>query len=61
MFYFLVSLTIFQYLAIRVHAQVLKGKTPGFNEPGEQFAGQFIMEDAITSGNWGGVFGKEAT
>jgi len=28
MFYFLVSLSIFQYLAIRVQAQVLKGKSP---------------------------------
>ena len=35
------------------------GKTPDYNEPREQFAAQFIKEDTITSGNWGGVFGKE--
>ena len=40
-------------------AVTYKGKTPIYNEPTEQFAAQFIKVDTITSGNWGGVFGKE--
>ena len=40
-------------------AVTYKGKTPEYIEPKEEFAAQYIKEDTITSGNWGGVFGKE--
>ena len=40
-------------------AVTYSGKTPGYNEPKEQFAAQFIKNDTTTSGNWGGVFGKD--
>jgi len=36
-----------------------QGNTPAYNEPPVRYAAQFIEEDATTSGNWGGVFGKE--
>jgi hypothetical protein len=36
-----------------------KGSTPIYNDPPEQYAAQFIKEDSTTSGNWGGVYGKD--
>jgi len=35
------------------------GSTPVYNEPAEKYAAQFINEDSNTSGNWGGVYGKD--
>jgi alpha-L-rhamnosidase len=35
------------------------GSTPVYNEPPEQYAAQFITADSTTSGNWGGVYGKD--
>jgi hypothetical protein len=35
------------------------GTTPAYHEPAEQYAAQFIKQDATTGGNWGGVYGKE--
>ncbi len=36
-----------------------KGKTPVYDEPKAQFAAQFVKGDTITSGNWGGIYGKD--
>lgn len=36
-----------------------RGNTPLYNEPQVLFAGQFVKTDTITSGNWGGVYGKD--
>jgi alpha-L-rhamnosidase len=35
------------------------GSTPVYNEPPVKYAAEFIGEDATTSGNWGGVYGKD--
>src|ERR1022692_408760 len=35
------------------------GSTPAYCAPVPQYAAQFIKEDATTSGNWGGVYGKD--
>ena len=35
------------------------GSTPPYIAPAAQYAAQFIKEDAATSGNWGGVYGKD--
>jgi alpha-L-rhamnosidase len=35
------------------------GSTPAYNEPPVQYAARFIKEDSTTSGNWGGVYGKD--
>lgn len=35
------------------------GSTPVYKDPPEQYAAQFIKEDSTTSGNWGGVYGKD--
>ncbi|HEV2695122.1 MAG TPA: alpha-L-rhamnosidase C-terminal domain-containing protein [Verrucomicrobiae bacterium] len=35
------------------------GSTPTYTAPPDQFAAQFVKEDALTSGNWGGVYGKD--
>jgi hypothetical protein len=35
------------------------GSTPVYNELHEQYSAQFIKEDSTTSGNWGGVYGKD--
>ena len=35
------------------------GSTPAYIAPAAQYAAQFIKEDATTSGNWGGVYGKD--
>lgn len=35
------------------------GATPGYTAPAEQYAARFIKADASTSGNWGGVYGKD--
>jgi hypothetical protein len=35
------------------------GATPVYNAPAFQYAAQFIKEDAVTRGNWGGVYGKD--
>lgn len=35
------------------------GLTPAYNEPAIQYAARFIKEDSTTSGNWGGVYGKD--
>jgi len=35
------------------------GSTPVYNEPAERYAAEFIKEDSTTSGNWGGVYGKD--
>jgi hypothetical protein len=36
-----------------------KGITPVYNEPKEQYAALYIKKDSTTSGNWGGVYGKD--
>jgi alpha-L-rhamnosidase len=36
-----------------------QGNTPVYNEPQLLFAGKFVKTDTITSGNWGGVYGKD--
>jgi len=35
------------------------GSTPSYNEPAVLYAARFINEDLTTSGNWGGVYGKD--
>jgi alpha-L-rhamnosidase len=35
------------------------GKTPVYIEPREQYAARLIKKDSLTSGNWGGVYGKD--
>ena len=35
------------------------GTTPAYNESQEQYAARFVKQDTTTSGNWGGVYGKE--
>ena len=35
------------------------GSTPVYNPPAEQYAAQFLAKDSTTSGNWGGVYGKD--
>ncbi|HEY4416435.1 MAG TPA: alpha-L-rhamnosidase C-terminal domain-containing protein [Verrucomicrobiae bacterium] len=35
------------------------GVTTAYQEPAEVYAAQFIKEDSTTSGNWGGVYGKD--
>ena len=35
------------------------GLTPVYNAPAEQYAARFVKEDAVTSGNWGGIYGKD--
>lgn len=35
------------------------GSTPTYNDPAVQYAARFIKEDSTTSGNWGGVYGKD--
>ena len=35
------------------------GSTPPYVAPAEQYPARFIKEDATTSGNWGGVYGKD--
>lgn len=37
------------------------GKTPVYDEPPETYAAQFIRLDSTTSGNWGGVYGRDPT
>ena len=36
-----------------------RGNTPVYHEPPETYAAQFIKLDSTTSGNWGGVYGKD--
>jgi len=36
-----------------------KGTTPTYHPPVETYAAKFIKEDTTTSGNWGGVYGKD--
>ncbi len=36
-----------------------RGKTPRYQETPEIYAAKFIGQDAITRGNWGGVYGKD--
>ena len=36
-----------------------QGNTPVYNEPQVHFAGQFVKTDTLTSGSWGGVYGKD--
>jgi hypothetical protein len=36
-----------------------RGTTPPYQEPPEEYAARFIKQDTITSGNWGGVYGKD--
>jgi hypothetical protein len=35
------------------------GSTPAYTAPAVLYAGQFVKQDATTSGNWGGVYGKD--
>ncbi len=35
------------------------GAAPSYKEPTEKYAARFIKEDSTTSGNWGGVYGKD--
>ena len=37
------------------------GTTPAFVEAPEIFPARFVGEDAVTSGNWGGVYGKDGS
>jgi hypothetical protein len=36
-----------------------QGITPAYDEPKISYAARFIGKDSLTSGNWGGVYGKE--
>jgi hypothetical protein len=36
-----------------------RGSTPVYKEPVKKYAAEFIKEDSTTSGNWGGVYGKD--
>lgn len=36
-----------------------EGTTPAYEEEPETYAARFIKQDSTTSGNWGGVYGKE--
>lgn len=36
-----------------------QGTTPAYHAPAETYAARFIKEDTTTSGNWGGVYGKD--
>ena len=36
-----------------------RGNTPAYREPAAAYAAQFIQQDVQTSGNWGGVYGKD--
>ncbi|MEI7909247.1 MAG: alpha-L-rhamnosidase C-terminal domain-containing protein [Verrucomicrobiota bacterium] len=36
-----------------------KGKTPTYQPPVETYAARFVKQDTTTSGNWGGVYGKD--
>jgi hypothetical protein len=36
-----------------------RGTTPVYQEPPEVYAARFIKQDTTTSGNWGGVYGKD--
>jgi hypothetical protein len=36
-----------------------RGSTPADRPPAVQYAAQFVKEDSTTSGNWGGVYGKD--
>jgi hypothetical protein len=36
-----------------------RGTTPIYQEPPEEYAARFIKQDSTTSGNWGGVYGKD--
>jgi len=40
-------------------AVAYSGTTPVYNAPAAQYAGQFLKADTNTSGNWGGVYGKD--
>ena len=40
-------------------AVAYSGATPSYAEPSEIFPARFVRENAKTSGNWGGVYGKE--
>lgn len=40
-------------------AVTYRGATPSYTQPPEIFPARFIGEDAKTSGNWGGVYGKD--
>jgi len=35
------------------------GKTPAYEEPPKKYAARFVKQDLTTSGNWGGVYGKD--
>jgi len=35
------------------------GKSPVYHEPAMEYAAKFIKQDMATSGNWGGVYGKD--
>ncbi len=35
------------------------GKTPGYDEPAVKYAAEFLKQDTTTSGDWGGVYGKD--
>ena len=36
-----------------------KGNTPVYKELAEEYAAKFISQDTVTSGNWGGIYGKD--
>jgi hypothetical protein len=36
-----------------------RGETPAYREPPEEYAARFLKQDAATSGNWGGVYGRD--
>jgi alpha-L-rhamnosidase len=40
-------------------AVAYSGSTPAYSVPPVQYAAQFIKSDSTTSGNWGGVYGKD--
>lgn len=40
-------------------AVAYQGKTPAYEEPPEVYPARFVKTDAATSGNWGGVYGKD--
>ena len=44
---------------VELDAESQQLATPAYQEPPEEYAARFIKEDTTTSGNWGGVYGKD--
>jgi len=40
-------------------ATAYRGETPAYSEPPEEYPARFLKQDAVTSGNWGGAYGRD--